>query len=49
VAAIRREREILHGLPTWPGSTGTIRGFASALFLPLVLFLIQRLLSQFLT
>jgi hypothetical protein len=49
ITALRHEREILKTLPTWPWSTGTIRGFASALFLPIVLFLIQRFLSQFLT
>lgn len=48
VGALRHEKEVLRTLPTWPWSTGTIRGFASALFLPVVLFLIQRLLSQLL-
>jgi len=45
ISALRHEREILAKLPTWPWSTGTIRGFGSALFLPLVLFLIQRYLG----
>lgn len=46
VGAVRREREAIRVLPTWPWSTGTLRTFASALFLPVVLFLIQRFLSQ---
>lgn len=46
VAALRREREILRALPTWPWSTTTLRGVASALALPIVLFLIQRMLGQ---
>jgi hypothetical protein len=48
ISALRHEQELLAKLPTWPWSTGTIRGFASALFLPIALFLIQRALGQFL-
>jgi hypothetical protein len=48
ISALRHEREILAKLPTWPWSTGTIRGFASALFLPIGLFLIQRYLGALL-
>lgn len=46
VSAVRHEQEILARLPTWPWSTGTIRGFGSALMLPIALFLIQRYLSS---
>ncbi|MEO8470384.1 MAG: hypothetical protein ABI573_12045 [Chloroflexota bacterium] len=46
IAALRREREIIAKLPTWPWSTTTIRGFGSALLLPIVLFLIQRYLGS---
>ncbi len=45
IAALRREREVIARLPTWPWSTGTIRGFGSALLLPILLFLIQRYLG----
>ncbi len=45
VSALRRKREIIAKLPTWPWSTGTIRGFGSALLLPIALFLIQRYLG----
>jgi hypothetical protein len=46
ISALRHEREILRALPTWPWSATTVRGFASALLLPLALFLVQRFLSQ---
>ena len=49
LGSLLQEREILARLPTWPWSAGTIRGFASALFLPIALFLIQRFLGQLLT
>lgn len=46
IGALRHEREVLKGLPTWPWSTATIRGVASTLALPILLFLVQRFLSQ---
>ena len=48
ISALRHEREILAKLPTWPWSTGTIRGFGSALLLPIALFLVQRYLGALL-
>lgn len=48
ISALRHEREILARLPTWPWSTVTIRGFGSALLLPIALFLIQRYLGAIL-
>ena len=48
ISALRHEREILAKLPTWPWSAGTIRGFGSALLLPIGLFLIQRYLGALL-
>ncbi|MEO8207777.1 MAG: hypothetical protein ABI598_01985 [Chloroflexota bacterium] len=45
VGALRREREVLAQLPTWPWSTTTLRGFGSALLLPIGLFLVQRYLG----
>jgi hypothetical protein len=41
-----RQREIVAKLSTWPWSAGTARGFASAILLPLGLYLVQQLLSQ---
>jgi hypothetical protein len=40
------QREVYARLPTWPWSTGTLRGFASAMLLPIVLFLVQRYLGE---
>ncbi len=34
-------------LPTWPWSAGTLRGFASALLLPIAVFLVQRFFREF--
>ena len=48
ISALRHEREILAKLPTWPWSIGTIRGFGSALLLPIGLYLIQRYLGALL-
>lgn len=39
-------RDVVNRVPTWPWSTGALTGFLSAIALPIVLFLIQRLLSQ---
>jgi hypothetical protein len=41
-----QQRDVLAKLPTWPWSSGTLRGFVTAIFLPLALFLLQRVLSQ---
>lgn len=40
------QREVLARLPTWPWTTGTIRGFASALLIPIVLWAVQRALER---
>jgi hypothetical protein len=48
LGSLVQERDILAKLPTWPWSTGTIRGFASALVLPLGIFLLQRYVGGFL-
>ena len=36
------QRDVLARLPTWPWSGGTLRGFATTLLLPVIVFLIQR-------
>ena len=46
LASLLQQRDVLAKLPTWPWSTGTLSGFVTAIFLPLVLFLLQRALSQ---
>lgn len=47
LSSMIQQREVLAKLPTWPWSTTTLRAFVSAMLLPIVLFLIQRLLAQF--
>ena len=42
VSSAIAERDLLTRLPTWPWTTTTIRGFASALLLPVVIFVITR-------
>ncbi|MGA9534114.1 MAG: hypothetical protein WBR18_15460 [Anaerolineales bacterium] len=46
IRALIRRRELLDGISTWPWDTGTIRGFASTLLLPILLWLITRLLGK---
>jgi hypothetical protein len=47
LASVVQQRDLLARLPTWPWSATTLRAFLSALLLPIVLFLIQRVLVQF--
>jgi hypothetical protein len=46
IASMLQQREVLAKLPTWPWSASTLRGFMTAILLPIALFLIQRFLSQ---
>jgi len=48
IGSLLQQREILAKLSTWPWSTGTLRAFASAIALPLALFVMQRFLGQLL-
>jgi hypothetical protein len=45
LAALIRERDLLQRISTWPWDPRTIRGFASALVLPIFLWLVTRLLE----
>ncbi len=47
LSSLLQQRDVLAKLPTWPWSTGTFRGFVTAICLPIGLFLAQRVLSQF--
>lgn len=49
IGGLQDEREILSKIPTWPWRTETLTGFASAMLLPIVLFLIQLVLERLLT
>lgn len=44
--AVLAERDVLARLHTWPWSDTTFRGFASALLLPIVIFVITRTIEQ---
>ncbi len=46
LSSVLSEREVLAKLPTWPWSTGTFRGVASAVLLPVAIFVITRLIDQ---
>jgi hypothetical protein len=48
INALIRERELLEKISTWPWDPRTIRGFASALLLPIFIWLVTRLLERFL-
>jgi hypothetical protein len=47
-AALLAEQAFLEKLHTWPWSTATIRGFASALLLPIALIVFTQVLSRLL-
>ena len=42
IGSALQEREMLAKLPTWPWQAATLRGFASALLLPVVVYLLAR-------
>lgn len=46
LTSLLAERDVLTKLPTWPWSPGTLRGFATAAVLPIVLWLVFRLLER---
>lgn len=48
LATLLLEREVLARVPTWPWSTATLRGFVTAIFLPVFLFVVQLLLARIL-
>lgn len=47
INALSQEIERLRRVRTWPWNTGTIRGFASTLLLPIFLWLVTRVLERF--
>jgi hypothetical protein len=47
MSALIEERALIEKVSTWPWNPGTIRGFASTLLLPIVLWLITRLLERY--
>jgi hypothetical protein len=49
LSSLLAEREVIARTPTWPWDPGTLRGFATALVLPIVLWFVYRFLDQSLT
>lgn len=47
LSALLAERDVLARLHTWPWSTSTFRGFASALLLPIMLILFTQVIERF--
>jgi hypothetical protein len=45
--SIQLERDAIAKMPTWPWQPGTLRGFVSVLLVPIVLWLIFRVLERF--
>lgn len=48
IAGLSAEREVLTKFPTWPWRAGTLTGFLTAILLPVLLFLIQLALGNWL-
>jgi hypothetical protein len=48
LSSMLQQRDVLAKLPTWPWSTGTFRAVITAIFLPIVLFMVQSVLSRIL-
>jgi hypothetical protein len=48
LSGLNAERQALNTLTTWPWATGTFTGFLSAAILPLIIYIIQRVLSKWL-
>ncbi len=44
--SVSHERDVIARLPTWPWSPGTLRGFISAMLIPIGLWVITRLLGE---
>jgi hypothetical protein len=47
LASLVVERDLLARLPTWPWQPGTLGAFATAIVLPVALFLVTRALERF--
>jgi len=44
--SLLQQRDVLAKLPTWPWSAGTLRGFVTAILLPVFVFLLQMLVGR---
>jgi hypothetical protein len=48
LSALKEERETIEGLSTWPWRPGTFTRMLSAIFLPILLWLLREVLGRFL-
>jgi hypothetical protein len=46
LSALKLERDELSKISTWPWETGTLRGFVTAILIPILLWLVTRLLDR---
>jgi hypothetical protein len=46
LSSLLTKRDVIAGIPTWPWEPATVRGFATAVLLPIVLWLVFRALEQ---
>jgi hypothetical protein len=46
ISSLLAERDVLARVSTWPWSPGTLRGFGTAIVLPIALWLAYRVLDQ---
>lgn len=46
ITSLLAERELIARTPTWPWSPGVLRGFSTAVLLPIILWLVFRVLEQ---
>lgn len=47
LSSVVSEREVLSRISTWPWDVATVTGFVTALVLPVIIWLVQRLLGRF--
>jgi hypothetical protein len=47
LSSVSAEREAISRLSTWPWETATVTGFLTTLVLPVLIWLMQRLLGRF--
>ena len=45
LSTLERQKTILESIPTWPWKPGIMRGFVSAMLLPIALWIIQQVLE----
>jgi hypothetical protein len=47
IASLQHQKVFVEEIPTWPWQPGTVRGFISAMLLPILLWAIQQILGRF--